>query len=136
MNAEPMFVLLYDEACRLCIGVRRLLAWMDRNRRVTFLPLQDPQAARLAGPMDSQRFWNAFHLAQPGGRVLTGAAAIPAVIRLLPGGAPLAWLLEHLPGLPWLTARAYQWVAAHRMMFGCRNCDGTPTGYSHPSRAR
>lgn len=78
--------------------------------------------------MDPQRFWNAFHLIQSDGGVLTGAAAIPAVIRLFPGGPAAAWLLEHLPGLHWLTARLYQWIADHRMLFGCGPCDGEDGG--------
>lgn len=105
---------LYDAACGLCRwSAERLRRW-DRGRRLCFVPLQTPEAARLLPDLSPEDRLASWHVAE-GGRVTSGGAAVPEVLRLLPGGAPLAALAARFPGG---TDRAYRWVADHRDRIG------------------
>lgn len=66
--------------------------------------------------MTAARRRGTWHLVDAdGGRVVSGGAAIPPVLDLLPGGRPLAATAARFPRL---TDRAYRWVADHRRMLG------------------
>jgi predicted DCC family thiol-disulfide oxidoreductase YuxK len=58
---------------------------------------------------------SSWHLVAPDGRRYSSGAAAPPLLRLLPGGWPLAALLVAFPGV---TDRAYQAVARNRDRFG------------------
>jgi predicted DCC family thiol-disulfide oxidoreductase YuxK len=92
--------LLYDPDCgfcRVCVAV--LLRW---DRRGCLRPVPGEE-------LDS------WQLVLPDGTVFAAGAAFPPLLRLLPAGAPLAWLGERFPGA---TERAYRWVAGHRSVLG------------------
>jgi predicted DCC family thiol-disulfide oxidoreductase YuxK len=104
-------VILYDRSCRFCRrSVERILRW-DRLRRLRPMALQDPEADDLLGGMDEERKMASWHLVTASGRVYSAGAAFPPLLRLLPGGRPLAWLTAALPGP---TERAYRYVARTR----------------------
>jgi predicted DCC family thiol-disulfide oxidoreductase YuxK len=71
------------------------------------MPVADELLADLA-PAERMASW---HLLSPGGERYSAGAALPPLLRLLPGGqipaAPLA-------RFPRLTERGYRWVAEHR----------------------
>ena len=52
-----------------------------------------------------------WHLVSPDGRIHSGGAAIPELLRLLPGGTPFAALAGLAPGV---TEGAYRLVSEHR----------------------
>jgi len=52
-----------------------------------------------------------WHLISPTGARISGGAALPRLLRLLPGGRTPATLLARFPRL---TDRGYRWVAEHR----------------------
>jgi predicted DCC family thiol-disulfide oxidoreductase YuxK len=56
-----------------------------------------------------------WHLVEPDGRVKSAGAALPPLLRLLPGGRPLAAVFDRFPRA---TARGYRWVADHRSVLG------------------
>jgi predicted DCC family thiol-disulfide oxidoreductase YuxK len=92
--------ILYDPDCgfcRVCVAV--ILRW-DRHDRVRAVPGEE---------LDSWR------LELPDGSVRSAGDAFPPLLRLLPGGTPLARLSERLPGA---SNRGYRWVADHRSGFG------------------
>jgi predicted DCC family thiol-disulfide oxidoreductase YuxK len=68
-----------------------------------------------------------WHLADPDGEVLSAGPAVAPLMRMLPGGTPIAVLAERLPRL---TERAYRWVADHRGALG------RPIGDRAAARAR
>jgi predicted DCC family thiol-disulfide oxidoreductase YuxK len=110
-------LLLYDRDCGFC---RWSLGWVlrwDRARLVRPLPVQDPRAVELLAPMDERRRLASWHLVAPDGTVRSAGAAAPALLRLLPGGGPLAALTAALPGA---TETAYAWIARHRGAVGRR----------------
>jgi predicted DCC family thiol-disulfide oxidoreductase YuxK len=111
MSSARSWVIFYDADCGFC---NWLLAWLLRwDRRELLRPcaLDRPDAETLlAGLTPSQRM-ESWHLISPDGARRSGGAAVPALLRLLPGGAVPAALLERAPRL---TDRSYRWIAAHR----------------------
>ena len=83
--------------CRVCVAV--ILRW-DRDGLLRPVPGDD---------LDS------WQLVLPDGTVLSAGDAFPQLFRLLPGGAPFAWLTGRFPGA---ANRGYRWVADHRSAFG------------------
>ncbi len=111
---EPT-VLLYDGDCGLCRwSAATLLRW-DRRERIRAIALQDPEADRLLAGMDPDERMASWHLVGPSGLVRSAGAAVGPLLRLLPGGRPLAVLAKTFPRS---TDRAYRFVAGHRGRFG------------------
>jgi predicted DCC family thiol-disulfide oxidoreductase YuxK len=111
----PQHLLLYDDDCgfsRWCVG--KVLAW-DRPRRLQPLPLQAPESDELLPGMATERKMASWHLVAPGGEVYSGGAAAAPLLRLLPGGRPLAALAAAFPGA---ADRLYRWGADRRSLFG------------------
>lgn len=103
--------ILYDRSCSFCRrSVERVLRW-DRNRRLRPVALQDPEADELLGGMDEERKMASWHLVTADGAVHSAGAAFPPLLRLLPGGRPLAALAAAFPGA---TERGYRHVARTR----------------------
>ena len=108
-------VLLYDSDCGFCRwSVDKVLAW-DRGGRLESMELQDAEADSLLGAMDEDVKMSSWHLVTPDGRIYSAGAAAPPLLRLLPGGKPLAALLAAFPGA---TDRVYRTVARNRDRFG------------------
>jgi predicted DCC family thiol-disulfide oxidoreductase YuxK len=101
-------VILFDGRCGFCRRcVERLLRW-DRHGRLRPVALQDPEADVLLGAMGEERRRASWHLVTADRVVYSAGAAFPPLLRLLPGGRPLASLAAAFPGL---TERAYRRVA-------------------------
>ena len=102
---------MYDGDCGFCgWAVEKVLAW-DRDGRIRPLPFQDPEADPFLDPVDPSARTTSWHLALPDGRVYSAGAAAAPLLRLLPGGAPLAAALGRFPRA---TERAYRAVAGNR----------------------
>ena len=113
--------LLYDAECRFC---RWSLAWVlrwDRHRRLQPVALQDERARELLPGMPEPERMASWHLVGPDGSVASAGAAAPPLLRLLPGGAPLAALAERFPAA---VERGYRWVVDHRGALGRRLSEG------------
>ncbi|HEY8001323.1 MAG TPA: DCC1-like thiol-disulfide oxidoreductase family protein [Solirubrobacterales bacterium] len=109
--------LLYDADCGFC---RWSLGWVlrwDRGRALQPVALQDPRARGLLGAIDAERRMASWHLVGADGSVASAGAAAPPLLRLLPAGASLAWLLARAPAL---SERAYARVAGARGRLGAR----------------
>jgi predicted DCC family thiol-disulfide oxidoreductase YuxK len=106
-------VVFYDLDCGFCAWALGWLLRWDRGRRLRPAPIQGPEGdERLAGIPPDRRL-DSWHVADPGGHVWSGGAALTEVLRRLPGGAPPAWVTARLPRA---TERAYAWVAEHRSL--------------------
>jgi predicted DCC family thiol-disulfide oxidoreductase YuxK len=111
----PTHTIVYDGGCRFC---RWSLGWVlrwDRHRRLRPLALATPEADRVLAAIEPERRAASWHLIDAGGAVRSAGTAAPDLLRLLPGGHPLAALLARFPRA---TDRAYRWVADHRSAFG------------------
>jgi predicted DCC family thiol-disulfide oxidoreductase YuxK len=108
-------VLLYDSDCGFCRwSVDKVLSW-DRRQRLRPVALQDPEADGLLGGMDEDVKMSSWHLVTAEGRVYSAGAAVPRLLRLLPGGRPFAAVFSAFPGV---TERLYRLVARNRDRFG------------------
>lgn len=119
MLTEPRRpVVLFDGNCAFCRRwVTRLQRW-DRRGALDFLP-QQQRAARTDLPdIPEADLDRAMHLVTPEGRVYRGARALAELGRWVARLAPLRFGY-HVPGIGWLSERAYAWVAARRHRFGC-----------------
>jgi len=113
--------LIYDSDCgfcRWCLG--KVLAW-DRRRAVRPLALGTDEANRLLRDMPRGEQMSSWHLIDEGGAVHSAGAGFTPLLRLLPGGAPLAALAARLPEP---TERAYRAVSGNRGIFGRLVTDG------------
>jgi predicted DCC family thiol-disulfide oxidoreductase YuxK len=112
---EGELIVLYDGDCGFCKVMLAVLLRWDRANRLGPVPIQSARGAELLfemAPVDRLRSW---HLLDGAGAVHSGGAAIPVVLAVLPRGAPLAAVASRFPGT---AARAYEWVAAHRVLLG------------------
>ena len=117
-KTDAGWTLIYDGDCDFCRRCVRLLARWDTHRRVRTAPFQDAGALAGLPTIPRAALEAAMQLVTPSGGVLGGARAAPSILRLLPGGRPLAALL-HLPGVPALAGRVYAAVARNRHRLGC-----------------
>jgi predicted DCC family thiol-disulfide oxidoreductase YuxK len=111
-------VVIYDSACALCQGG---IAWISRRAvrgALEFLPCQAAERRARFPALDEARCMEAIHLVLADGRVVSGASAIPEVLRRLRGWRWLAALFR-LPGATWLARPVYAWVARHRYQISC-----------------
>ncbi len=110
-------VLVYDGACPLCRGA---VTWVSRRvvrGAIEFLPCQSAERRARFPAMDEAACLEAMQLVLPGGRVLTGDAAIPEILARLRRWRRAA-LLFRLPGARLLAPRVYRLVAGHRYRIG------------------
>jgi lipase maturation factor 1 len=111
-------LLLYDGDCDFCVRWVARLARLDPEGRVRPLRAQERHTVAGIPPLSDQALDRAIHLVLPGGAVLTGARALPEILRLLPRWRWAAPLFR-VPGVQPLADRVYAWVAARRHRLGC-----------------
>jgi predicted DCC family thiol-disulfide oxidoreductase YuxK len=102
---------LYDADCGFCQWLLSGLLRWDRAARLHPIALQGSEADDLLRELTPAERMASWHLISPTGERCSGGAALPALLRLLPGGrlpaAGFAWFSG-------LTDRGYRWVAEHR----------------------
>jgi predicted DCC family thiol-disulfide oxidoreductase YuxK len=107
--------IVYDGDCGFCRwSLQRVLAW-DRRGALQPLALQEAEAARLLASVPEQARMQSWHLVTSDGHVYSAGAAAAPLLRLLPGGRPLARIAEAFPRA---TAAAYRFIARHRATLG------------------
>lgn len=116
----PRHLLVYDSDCGPCTRFKRAIGFLDVHREFSFMSLT---RADLDGYLDGIRpsvRHRSFHLLTPDGRILSGAKALPTLVRLLPTGALLSKAITTAPGGLRATAFVYE-VASRRHDSGsCR----------------
>ena len=103
--------LLYDRDCSFCKWCLKWIVRWDRRGRLRPVPIQSAEGDVLLADLDPGVRLDSWHLVTPDGKLASGGAAAAPLVRLLPGGRPLARVFETFPGA---TERAYRWVADHR----------------------
>ncbi len=102
---------LYDADCGFCRwSLAALLRW-DRRGALLPVAISSPEGEALLAGMPREERLARAHVVAPDGTVRSGGDAVAPIVRLLPAGAPVAWLATALDGP---TGRGYDWVAAHR----------------------
>jgi predicted DCC family thiol-disulfide oxidoreductase YuxK len=117
----PAATLLYDSDCGFCRwSLGKVLAW-DRRGRLRPVSLQSKQAERLLAGMPVGERMDSWHLVGDDGQVRSAGAGIAPLLRLLPGGAPLAAVAARTPRA---MERGYRLIAGHRSLWGKLVTDG------------
>ena len=111
-------IVIYDADCRFCESSRQWISRWDRKQLFRFIHFEDAEAHRLQPDLIDVGCLEAFRLIDEGGRAWEGERAAIEIVRRLPCGRPIAWLLS-LPGVYQLAGKSYQWIAANRYrLFG------------------
>lgn len=111
-----MATLFYDADCGICRWIAAKVAAWDRRRAIRLVPLQErAEAERLLGEMDEEARMASWHLVTPDGRVHSAGRGVAPLLRLLPGGRPLARLAEAFQPA---TDVAYGLLAGNRTAIG------------------
>jgi predicted DCC family thiol-disulfide oxidoreductase YuxK len=112
-------VLIYDGDCAVC---RASALWLMRlalaSGRLEILPgRSDARRARFPA-ITEESTMQAMQLVLPDGRVVSGADAVPEILKAIRG---LGWLAAafSVPGARPLARRVYAWVAKNRMRLSC-----------------
>lgn len=106
---------LYDGDCGLCRWSADRLRRRDRHGRLRFVALQAPEARDLLPGLSDHARFASWHVLDRAGDVRSAGAAVPVVLRLLPGGRPLAAVAARFPRA---TERAYRVIADRRDLLG------------------
>lgn len=111
MTQSP--VLVFDGDCGFCTTSAGLVPRLvDRRGRYAVRPWQQLDLPALG--LSVEQCSAAVQFVDADLRVSSGAAAVAAALR---GGAPGWWpagVVLDLPGVRWVAARVYGWVASHR----------------------
>jgi predicted DCC family thiol-disulfide oxidoreductase YuxK len=128
---ERRVTVLYDEDCGVCRwSADKLRAW-DRGGSLSFAALQSAEGDGWLSHTDNATRYASWHVVTADGRVYSGGAAAPVVLRLLPGGGPFASVMAAMPAT---TERLYQVAVRNRERLG--RAIGARACSVDPSRAR
>jgi predicted DCC family thiol-disulfide oxidoreductase YuxK len=105
------WTVLYDAECGFCNWLLSVLLRWDRAARLHPVALQRAEANDLLGELAPAERMASWHLISPHGERRSGGAALPPLLRLLPGGRLPAAATAAFPGLVEL---GYGWVSQHR----------------------
>jgi predicted DCC family thiol-disulfide oxidoreductase YuxK len=109
-------ILLYDEDCGFCRwSLAKVLTW-DRRRALRPVPIGSSEGRRLLAGLDEEERLASWHLIREGRRFSAGAA-LPPLLRLLPGGSLAARVAARMPRV---TEAGYALIARNRGRIGPR----------------
>jgi predicted DCC family thiol-disulfide oxidoreductase YuxK len=113
LTAPDRPTLVYDADCGFCTrSVQFIQRWVDRRDRYDVRPWQELDLAAVG--LTAQECDEAAQFLMADGSVRSGHEAIAsAATHGAPGWRPVGHLLL-APGISWVAARTYRWVAAHR----------------------
>ena len=109
-------LLLYDGDCRFCCWAARVIARLDRDEALAFLPLRDPRARSLLESLPSEEHLTSWRLISPAGTPVgygTGARELLGAMRFT---RPLAQALRLVPDR--VLDSCYRFVAGQRTRLG------------------
>lgn len=113
---------LFDGSCGLCRASAERVRRFDSRGRIELLDLHDPTAAQRFPQINREEAMKWMQAVDPDGRVYSGADAWTRIGLLLPGWNVVAWILA-LPGIRWLAARVYAWIARNRYRWNRTVCE-------------
>ncbi len=109
--------IFYDAGCGFCRRVLRVVLRVDHfaGRMLKAQAIQDPRSADALAELSPDEQLESWHLCLPNGSVVSGGAAIPALLRVW--GWP-EWMPALFERFPDATDASYRWVAHHRARLG------------------
>lgn len=105
---------IFDGQCVICQGTRRVVRTLDWFQRVEFLDLHQAATITARFPaLDHAAAMGEIHVYDRAGGEFAGFLGTRRLLKALPLTYPV-WLLLQLPGMTWLGARVYRWIARNR----------------------
>ena len=89
--------LVYDSDCGPCTRFRDVVGFLDAQNVMGYLGLDEAERAGILDRIPPSRRHRSFHLVTDGGDAWSGAEALAPLAALLPGGAPLSFILSRSP---------------------------------------
>jgi predicted DCC family thiol-disulfide oxidoreductase YuxK len=117
-------VVIYDGQCRICTSQIRQLPKRDREGKLAYLSLHDPEVQRRWPDLSPERMMQEMVIIDRHGNRHWGAEAIRYLTRRL---RRLVWASPflHFPGSMFLWRPLYRWIARNRYrLSGGAQCDG------------
>jgi predicted DCC family thiol-disulfide oxidoreductase YuxK len=114
-------VLIYDGDCSMC---RASALWLLRRAlaggasELEILPCRSPARQKRFPDISETACMQAMQLVLPGGRVLSGADAVPEILVRIPRWKWVARLFD-VPGVRPVARHVYRWIAQNRMRLSC-----------------
>jgi predicted DCC family thiol-disulfide oxidoreductase YuxK len=128
------YTLLYDGACRICVGQIGTVANYDDDGLIELLDMNLPEAQARFPQVTPEMARHELHLVAPDGSLHQGAEAVRETLLRLPSLRGLGELLR-LPGAMSLARPIYAWIARNRYRLGGRT-DDCADGVCAPSKAK
>ena len=117
--SAPVATLIYDADCAMC---RKSALWLMRRAYssggLEILPCRSPVRQERFPQVKEGECLSAMQLVLPDGRRLSGADAVPELLRRIHGWGWLAGVFALPPVRP-VARGVYGWVARNRMRISC-----------------
>ena len=113
---------LFDGSCALCRASAERVHRLDTRGRIELLDLHDPSATLRFPQINREAAMKWMQAVDPQGCISSGADAWARIGALLPGWNLFAWILR-LPGIRWLAAKIYAWIARNRYRWNRAICE-------------
>jgi predicted DCC family thiol-disulfide oxidoreductase YuxK len=121
VTGGPAAVLIYDGECSMC---RASALWLLRRAEaggatdLEILPCRSPVRRQRFPSIADEVCMQAMQLVLPDGHVLSGADAVPEILRRIPRWRWVARFFD-LPRARPFARRVYVWIARNRMRISC-----------------
>jgi len=112
-NTLPSGVLIYDGQCPICMRAVRWVRKYMLPGMIELMACQDPRRSGRFPQMPESQCLTAMQFVLPDGRVLSGAEALPPILRRMRRWHWLARILEW-PLVRHVSPYLYRWVARNR----------------------
>lgn len=124
---------LYDGECELCRASVARVQQLDREHRIEFVDLHDPNVGARFPQVDQQKALLAMQAITSDGQVTFGADAWATIFLTLPRWHWLGHLLQ-VPVIRRFARRFYGWVARNRYHWNRNACAGDSCALHAPER--
>ena len=91
------YLLVYDDGCGPCTRFRNAVGFLDVRRRLDYVGLDEAGRSGVLDSVPVPSRHRSFHLVSPGGRVWSGASALPPLAGLVPGGGAVSEVMKVPP---------------------------------------
>ncbi|GAC1478347.1 MAG: hypothetical protein NVS1B4_22010 [Gemmatimonadaceae bacterium] len=129
---SPVYTVIYDGECRLCVPLANALRRWDRIGLLEVIPSQQEGVLARFPWIPAPAYADSLQLVAPDGQTVQGAAAIERLLDLLPRGGWISWVFA-IPLVRRFADRIYRWVARNRYRLGCgSHCQIRPAKITYP----
>jgi predicted DCC family thiol-disulfide oxidoreductase YuxK len=121
------YTVIYDGSCKVCGKLVNVLAEWDTQGLLEITPSQAPGVHARFPWIPLRAYMESVQVVRTAdGKTWQGAAAIEAVINVMPKGQLIGWVFA-IPFMRPLAERFYRWFARNRYHLGCgEHCQYKP----------